>query len=259
MIIILFDLISFYFLYNIYFADMPDNSLGSSFAIVDSPSLTPELLANSVGSFYTIQNLRSTYLLSALHSQSNSFTVHSIDIHLKPLFLYKIPPDCVDILISSNILYSIQYVDYYNDSPAAGSGTDNQKESCCNVVINQNTEKENRDMDIEKQEKYADLAKTTNDLSSNAASNKKQSESKSDGDGDDDTTAVDSDIKILSSATAQAESPADTSAASTSTTEQYTRDCLTPSNSINAVGVISSAMASLRTGNEDVRFLIHFI
>lgn len=222
---------------------MPDNSLGSSFAIVDSPSLTPELLANSVGSFYTIQNLRSTYLLSALHSQSNSFTVHSIDIHLKPLFLYKIPPDCVDILISSNILYSIQYVDYYKDSPAV-STTDNQKEAC-EVLINQNTEKENRDMDIEKQEKYAEVAKTSNDLS-NVAKQKCENNSS------DVHDAADSDIKILNGSTAQAESPADTSAASSSTTEQYTRDCLTPSNSINAVGVISSAMASLRTANEDV-------
>ncbi|XP_065372533.1 uncharacterized protein ca isoform X2 [Calliphora vicina] len=208
---------------------MPDNSLGSSFAIVDSPSLTPELLANSVGSFYTIQNLRSTYLLSALHSQSNSFTVHSIDIHLKPLFLYKIPPDCVDILISSNILYSIQYVDYYNDS-AAGSSSGLQKD--CEVLVNQNTEKENRDMDIEKQEKYAEVPKTSNDLSNSG------------------NVDVDSDIKILPDS-AQAESPADTSAASTNTTEQFSRDCLSPSNSINAVGVISSAMASLRTGNED--------
>ncbi|XP_037821556.1 uncharacterized protein LOC119610431 isoform X1 [Lucilia sericata] len=211
---------------------MPDNSLGSSFAIVDSPSLTPELLANSVGSFYTIQNLRSTYLLSALHSQSNSFTVHSIDIHLKPLFLYKIPPDCVDILISSNILYSIQYVDYYNDSPA---GSSNVLPKECEVMINQNTEKENRDMDVEKQEKYAEVPKTTNDLNKS---------------GPDDNNENDSDIKILPERV-QAESPADTSAASTTTTEQFSRDCLSPSNSINAVGVISSAMASLRTGNED--------
>lgn len=231
-----------------FFTDMPDNSLGSSFAIVDSPSLTPELLANSVGSFYTIQNLRSTYLLSALHSQSNSFTVHSIDIHLKPLFLYKIPPDCVDILISSNILYSIQYVDYYNGSPT-GSTTGLPKE--CEVVVNQNTEKENRDMDVEKQEKYADINKTTNDLSKSGNDGGKAASAK---EGDSD-----SDIKILPDI-AQAESPADTSAASsTTTTEQYSRDCLSPSNSINAVGVISSAMASLRTGNEDVSFKKSFL
>ncbi|XP_073817461.1 RCC1 and BTB domain containing protein claret [Musca autumnalis] len=210
---------------------MPDNSLGSSFAIVDSPSLTPELLANSIGSFYTIQNLRSTYLLSALHSQSNSFTVHNIDIHLKPLFLYKIPRDCVDILISSNILYTIQYVDFYGDAsgtPVIGGGgkikPPEQK--------NQNTEKENRDMDIEKHEKYAEeIAAVMEDIN----------------DGDEASGQHATTVKRDAS---QEDSAADTSAAST-TSEHYSQDSLTPSNSINAVGVISSAMASLRKGDED--------
>lgn len=212
---------------------MPDNSLGSSFAIVNSPSLTPELLANSAGSFYTIQNLRSTYLLSALHSQSNSFTVHSIDIHLKPLFLYKIPRDCVDILISSNILYSIQYVDYYSDvgSPAIPSkGSNNQKLE----QINQNTEKENRDMDIEKNEKYADdIAVVMEDLN------------------DGDEASQQHNHRIAKGDANQEDSLAETSAAS-STSDHYSQDSLTPCNSINAVGVISSAMASLRKGDEDV-------
>lgn len=215
---------------------MPDNSLGSSFAIVDSPSLTPELLANSVGSFYTIQNLRSTYLLSALHSQSNSFTVHSIDIHLKPLFLYKIPPDCVDILISSNILYSIQYVDCYNDSPVASSDKVAKDEV---AATNLNTEKENRDMDVEKQEKYAEEKKAANDVD--------KSEDQA-----SDSFDINTFIQLVEG-TAGGESPAETSAASSSSTEPYSRDCLSLKNSINAVGVISSAMASLRTTNEDVR------
>ncbi|XP_075169740.1 RCC1 and BTB domain containing protein claret [Haematobia irritans] len=207
---------------------MPDNSLGSSFAIVDSPSLTPELLANSAGSFYTIQNLRSTYLLSALHSQSNSFTVHSIDIHLKPLFLYKIPRECVDILISSNILYSIQYVDYYSGTSATSTiaTASNQKPE----QINQNTEKENRDMDVEKHEKYADVMAEVMKAIDEASGPHRPSTMKREA--------------------SQEDSVADTSAAS-STSEHYSQDSLTPSNSINAVGVISSAMASLRKGDED--------
>ncbi|XP_013097207.2 uncharacterized protein LOC106080378 [Stomoxys calcitrans] len=215
---------------------MPDNSLGSSFAIVDSPSLTPELLANSAGSFYTIQNLRSTYLLSALHSQSNSFTVHSIDIHLKPLFLYKIPRECVDILISSNILYSIQYVDYYAEPtpPAAAAaiaaGSNPKPEQ-----NNQNTEKENRDMDVEKHEKYAEeIAAVMEGINDGDEASGQHRQNSSSG---------------LKRDASQEDSVA-TSAAST-TSEHYSQDSLTPSNSINAVGVISSAMASLRKGDED--------
>ncbi|KAL9893666.1 RCC1 and BTB domain containing protein claret isoform 1-T1 [Glossina fuscipes fuscipes] len=178
---------------------MPENAMGS-FAIIDSPSLLPELLIKSGGSFYTIQSLRGTYLLSALHSHSNSLSVHSIDINLKPLFLYKIPHQCVDILISSNILYSIQYVDINSETKSRS---------------NENTEKENRDTDIEKQEQYS----------------KKQLESNSDHSDEAE------------------ESIAETSSASTYS--ERSASSLSPSNSINAVGIISSAMASLRTGESD--------
>uniref|UniRef100_A0A1A9WJQ0 Uncharacterized protein n=1 Tax=Glossina brevipalpis TaxID=37001 RepID=A0A1A9WJQ0_9MUSC len=182
---------------------MPENAMGS-FAIIDSPSLVPELLIKSGGSFYTIQSLRGTYLLSALHSHSNSLSVHSIDINLKPLFLYKIPHQCVDILISSNILYSIQYVDI-NDGETTKSKN------------NENTEKENRDTDVEKQEQYS----------------KKQMEG------------------IMEHSDETEENLIDTSSTSTFSEHTSASDSLSPTNSINAVGIISSAMASLRTGESD--------
>lgn len=124
---------------------MPDSTMGS-FAIMDSPSVTPEPLGTTSGSFYNIQNLRSTFLLSALHSNSHSLTVHSIDISLKPLFVYKIPKHTQEILISSNILYGIHYVDLHcrsdSDHFTAASLLDDP--------LVANTEKENRDADIEK-------------------------------------------------------------------------------------------------------------
>ncbi|XP_037955224.1 uncharacterized protein LOC119685097 isoform X2 [Teleopsis dalmanni] len=186
---------------------IPENTIGS-FAIMDSPSLKPEILGNSIGSFYTIQNLRSTYLLSALHCQSNRLSVHSIDINLKPLFLYKIPKNCFDILISSNILYSIQYVDIKGDELL--------------MAKDDNTEKENRDTEIEKEEKYADEKLQHNNESSDIC----------------EKVAEESSSK----------ESVDTSA---TTSVPSTYDCMSPSNSINSVGVISSAMASLRTGDED--------
>ncbi|XP_067619024.1 uncharacterized protein ca isoform X2 [Eurosta solidaginis] len=194
---------------------MPENTLGN-FAIMDSPSLTPEVLSNTSGSFYTIQNLRSTYLLSALHSHSNSLTVHSIDISLKPLFLYKIPKNCFDILISSNLLYTIQYVDI-NDACSKDIVTSKQN-------LEKNTEKENRDTDIEKAENYAaEKFLNVTDLS-------------------DDMDTLLADLNIAGSYSA------DTSA---TTSGQSTSESLSPSNAVNAVGVISSAMASLRTNDED--------
>ncbi|ALC46921.1 ca [Drosophila busckii] len=178
---------------------MPDNHMGS-FAIMDSPSVTPEPLGNTNGSHYTIQNLRSTYLLSALHSSSCSLTVHSIDINLKPLFLYKIPKHCVDILISSNILYSIQYVNLNSGNDTASSTA--TAPSSLEEPLLANTEKESLDADSEKVE-----ANTTNKS--------------------DDTSAT-------------------TSASSMDHSDM-------PSNAINAVSIISSAMAS-QHATEDNKF-----
>lgn len=173
---------------------MPETNMGM-LAIMDSPSVTPEPLGNTQGSFYNIQNLRSTYLLSALHSNSCSLTVHSIDINLKPLFLYKIPKHCVDILISSNILYGVQYVDLNSNNESVSSTAVSSLEE----PLLANTEKESLDADTEK------LEQTTKS---------------------DETSAT------------------TTSASSIDQSEM-------PSNAINAVSVISSAMASLHTTDDD--------
>ncbi|KAI8044754.1 hypothetical protein M5D96_000926 [Drosophila gunungcola] len=177
---------------------MPDSTMGS-FAIMDSPSVTPEPLGTTTGSFYTIQSLRSTFLLSALHSNSHSLTVHSIDISLKPLFVYKIPKHTQEILISSNILYGIHYVDLHSRSDSAISTAASSLED----PLVANTDKENRDADIEKLEQ----AEVSGQKS--------------------DTT----------SATTTATSSLDQSEMASS--------------AINAVSVISSAMASLHTSDED--------
>ncbi|XP_037707315.1 uncharacterized protein LOC119545661 isoform X1 [Drosophila subpulchrella] len=176
---------------------MPDSTMGS-FAIMDSPSVTPEPLGTTTGSFYTIQNLRSTFLLSALHSNSHSLTVHSIDISLKPLFVYKIPKHTQEILISSNILYGIHYVDLHCRSDSAISTAASSLED----PLVANTEKENRDADIEKLEQDVSAQKS------------------------------------------------DTTSATTTATSSLDQSEM-PSNAINAVSVISSAMASLHTSDED--------
>ncbi|KAH8294765.1 hypothetical protein KR018_002629, partial [Drosophila ironensis] len=177
---------------------MPDSTMGS-FAIMDSPSVTPEPLGSTTGTFYNIQNLRSTFLLSALHSQSHSLTVHSIDISLKPLFVYKIPRHTQEILISSNILYGIHYVDLHCRSDSAISTAASSLED----PLVGNTEKENRDTDTEK-------------LDQAEASGQKS----------------------------------DTTSATTTATSSLDHSEM-PSNAINAVSVISSAMASLHTSDED--------
>lgn len=74
------------------------------------PSLQPEILTTKVGPFFIAQYLRDTHLLSALHSYSDTLSVHSMDISLIPLYLYKIPKDCTNVLLTPNIMYTTQKV-----------------------------------------------------------------------------------------------------------------------------------------------------
>lgn len=72
------------------------------------PSFVPEILTTKTGPYFIAQFLRDTHLLSALHSYSDTLSVHSMDISLIPLFLYKIPKDCTNVLLTPNIMYTTQ-------------------------------------------------------------------------------------------------------------------------------------------------------
>lgn len=74
------------------------------------PSFLPEILTTTTGPFFIAQFLKDTHLLSALHSYSDTLSVHSMDISLIPLYIYKIPKDCSNVLITPNIMYTKQQI-----------------------------------------------------------------------------------------------------------------------------------------------------
>lgn len=74
------------------------------------PSFLPEILTTKTGPYFIAQFLRDTHLLSALHAYSDTLSVHSMDISLIPLYLYKIPRDCTNVLLTPNIMYTTQKV-----------------------------------------------------------------------------------------------------------------------------------------------------
>lgn len=74
------------------------------------PSFVPEILTTKTGPYFIAQFLRDTHLLSALHSYSDTLSVHSMDISLIPLYLYKIPKNCTNILLTPNIMYATQKI-----------------------------------------------------------------------------------------------------------------------------------------------------
>lgn len=83
------------------------------------PSFVPEILTTKTGPFFIAQYLRDTHLLSALHSYSNTLSVHSMDVALIPLYLYKIPKDCTNVLLMPNIMYTTQKIRQGSDKTVA--------------------------------------------------------------------------------------------------------------------------------------------
>lgn len=47
----------------------------SGFAIMDVPAMLPEILTTPAGPYFIVQYLKDTYLLSALHSYSDTLSV----------------------------------------------------------------------------------------------------------------------------------------------------------------------------------------
>lgn len=80
----------------------------ASLALMETPSTCPEILTTPSGPYFIVQHTQDRHLLSALHSYSDTLSVHSMDISLIPLFLYKIPRNCRNLLLTKNLIYTIQ-------------------------------------------------------------------------------------------------------------------------------------------------------
>lgn len=77
-------------------------------ACMDVPSFSPEVLTTPAGPFFIVQCLRGAHLLSALHPYSDTLSVHSMDISLIPLHIYKIPKDSSDVIVTPFVMFAKQ-------------------------------------------------------------------------------------------------------------------------------------------------------
>lgn len=77
-------------------------------ACMEIPSLLPELLTGSSGPYFIVQHLNNKHFLSALHTYSDTLSVHHMDANFIPLHLYKVPRNCSNVLLTSNVMYTVQ-------------------------------------------------------------------------------------------------------------------------------------------------------
>lgn len=102
-------------------------------ACMEVPSFLPEVLTTPAGPFFFVQCLKGAHLLSALHPYSDTLSVHSMDISLIPLHIYKIPKNCSDVLITPYIMFTKQML-AYNNKPSTSSEMPANVENCENII-----------------------------------------------------------------------------------------------------------------------------
>ncbi|XP_055379185.1 uncharacterized protein LOC129610598 [Condylostylus longicornis] len=130
-----------------------DNNI-EKFTIIDSPQMVPELLSSVNGPSFAAQVLRNTFFLSALRSNLNTLSIYSMDTSFLPLFLYKLPNSCREILIGSNVLYTIHLQEMTEENFSRSS--DAKTEPKENKEINENPESESLASEIHPNIKYID-------------------------------------------------------------------------------------------------------
>ncbi|XP_029730146.2 uncharacterized protein LOC109403594 [Aedes albopictus] len=77
----------------------------ANLAVMELPGMYPEILTTPAGPYFVVQYLNGKYLLSALHSYSDTLSVHSMDISLIPLHIFKVPKQCRSTVLTRNVIY----------------------------------------------------------------------------------------------------------------------------------------------------------
>ncbi|XP_052866276.1 uncharacterized protein LOC128272494 [Anopheles cruzii] len=91
----------------------------ANLAVMELPGMYPEILTTPAGPYFVVQYLEGKYLLSALHSYSDTLSVHSMDISLIPLHIYKLPKQCHSTMLTRNVLYVLHSLQPEESTPAA--------------------------------------------------------------------------------------------------------------------------------------------
>uniref|UniRef100_A0A182ND12 Uncharacterized protein n=1 Tax=Anopheles dirus TaxID=7168 RepID=A0A182ND12_9DIPT len=106
----------------------------ANLAVMELPGMYPEILTTPAGPYFVVQHLEGKYLLSALHSYSDTLSVHSMDISLIPLHIYKLPKQCHTTLLTKNVLYVLHSMQ--EEEPA--SVPPPEESAACGVKIDAN-------------------------------------------------------------------------------------------------------------------------
>ncbi|XP_055592814.1 uncharacterized protein LOC129744353 [Uranotaenia lowii] len=107
----------------------------ANLAVMELPGMYPEILTTPAGPYFVVQYLEGRYLLSALHAYSDTLSVHSMDISLIPLHIYKVPKQCKSTVLTRNVIYVMHHLSLASEknTESANSSPDAVEENAIQI------------------------------------------------------------------------------------------------------------------------------
>lgn len=78
--------------------------------ILEPPSFEPERISSATGPKIIVKNHKHRAFLFALHKYSDTISVHNLNMNPEPLYVYQLPAHCEDVLVTQNVMYTVQMV-----------------------------------------------------------------------------------------------------------------------------------------------------
>lgn len=81
--------------------------IGSFVDVLETPSVTPELITSSQGPRIVVKNHNTRNALFALNARQETVSVHNLNMDPEPFYVYCLPENCQDVLVTQNTIYTV--------------------------------------------------------------------------------------------------------------------------------------------------------
>lgn len=130
-------------------------ALGTFVDVLETPSVTPEMITSAQGPKIVVQNHNTRNALFALHERHETVSVHNLNMDPEPFQVFCLPECCEDVLVTQNTIYTVQRVGAGQRSGRVGTDgvastqTEEEKEAANKKTGGGGVEGSAEDVDVE--------------------------------------------------------------------------------------------------------------
>lgn len=130
-------------------------ALGTFVDVLETPSVTPEMITSAQGPKIVVQNHNTRNALFALHERHETVSVHNLNMDPEPFQVFCLPECCEDVLVTQNTIYTVQRVGAGQRSGRVGTDgvastqTEEEKEAANKETGGGGVEGSAEDVDVE--------------------------------------------------------------------------------------------------------------